>query len=416
MTPTDPEKPFDCAIVGAGHAGLVLARLLADRGLRVALIDTRADPRTASRDAGRPAGWGLSVNLGGVTALRTAGLWPYLADHAQALSGMRVTDPTSNRDVLYRAAETGSEALSWGIAGRNLTGGLQEAVFDQPAIETYWGEEVVDRHCGHGECRLIFRSGRELACRLAVAAEGRNSPLRRSAGLDGRLMDFKQVALAMGVVTEGSHQGEGFEILLSGGPLAFLPLPEGRPGMPSASVTWVLPREEAARRQAAEPQEAAEALSAHTPRNLGPVRLVTPVAAFPLSFSHARRLVGRRLALVGDAAHGLHPIHAQGFNLALRDVARLAEILVAGHRRGQDPGAASLLRRYETSRLPDTLATGLFTTGFSLLSSSANPIARGVIGAGALLLQKVPTLRQSMMRQGRGESPVRPRLLRGVPL
>ena len=152
------------------------------------------------------------------------------------------------------------------------------------------------------------------------------------------------------------------------------------------------------------------------PDRLGGVRLVTPIAGFPLTFSHAKRLAGQRLALVGDAAHGLHPIHAQGFNLALRDVARLAELLVAGHRRGQDPGSRSRLRRYQASRLPDTVASGLFTTGFSLLSSSANPLARGAIGAGALLLQKIPLLKETLMRQGRGEFPGRPRLLRGVPL
>ena len=416
MTASASNRSFDCMIVGAGHTGLLLARLLADHGLRVALLDRRADPQTATEKAERPAGWGLSVNLGGVIALRTAGLWQYLSAHSQPLSRMRVADATSNRDVLYEAAETGSEALSWGIGGQDLEQGLQRSILDQPTIEGFWGQELTGHHFGESECTLTCRSGLELTGQLVVAADGRKSPLRRAAALDGLVMDFKQTALTVGVTSEESHRGEGFEVLLPGGPLAFLPLPEGRPGKPSASLTWVLPRDKAAHWQKAKPEAVAEELGRHMPKHLGRVRVATPIAAFPLNFSHARRLIGRRLALVGDAAHGLHPIHAQGFNLALRDVARLAELLVAGRRLGQDPGAGFLLRRYEASRLPDSLATGLFTTGFSLLSSSAHPLARSAINATGYLLQKVRFLRHSMMRQGRGEFPCRPRLLRGLPL
>ena len=416
MTAFSQNRSFDCLVVGAGHTGLLLARLLADHGLRVALMDKRAGPRAAAGKVDRPAGWGLSVNLGGVIALRTAGLWRYLAARSQALARMRVTDATSKREVLYQAAETGSEALSWGIAGGDLERGLQRSVLDQPAIEGFWEEELVGHHFGDGECTLTCRSGLKLAGQLAVAADGRRSSLRRAAALDGPVMDFKQTALTVGITNERGHQGEGFEIFLPGGPLAFLPLPEGRPGEPSASVTWVLPRDEAARWQKAKPEAVAEELGRHMPRHLGRVRLATPIAAFPLNFSHARRLIGKRLALVGDAAHGLHPIHAQGFNLALRDVARLAELLVAGRRLGQDLGSKRLLRRYESSRLPDSLATGLFTTGLNLLGSSTHPFARGTIGAGAYMLQKAPFLRHALMRQGRGEFPGRPRLLRGLPL
>ncbi|MEM7122508.1 MAG: FAD-dependent monooxygenase [Pseudomonadota bacterium] len=407
---------YDCAVVGAGHAGLMLARLLADHGLSVALLDKRGKPGDGAIDGARPNGWALSVNLGSVVALRTAGLWDYLADQAQPLTVMRVTDPASKRDVLYRASDTGSEALSWGIAGRDLARGLERALADQGSIDAFWGEELACQHAGLESCRITCRSGLAIDCRLAVAADGRRSPLRQTARLDGPGVDFKQVALTVGVTTGASHGGEGFEILLAGGPLAFLPLPETGAGRPSASITWVRDRDQAERWQAAPPEMFARALRRHMPERLGDVRPATPLAAFPLTFSHAKRLIGDRLALIGDAAHGMHPIHAQGFNLAVRDVACLAELLVSAHRYGRDPGSRGLLKRYQSSRLPDTLATGAFTSGFGLLSSSANPLARGVIGGGAFLLQKLPALRHALTRQGLGEAPGRPRLLRGVPL
>lgn len=416
MTQQSRSLSYDCAVVGAGHAGLLLARLLADQGLRVALLDKRPDPRTASADAQRPAGWGLSVNLASVVAIRVAGLWDYLAEHAQPLAGMRVIDPATGQDVLYRASETGSEALSWGIAGQDLVQGLQQAVFDQAAIDVFWDEDLIAHRFGGKACQLTCRSGLEIICQLAVAADGRQSPLRHAAGLDGPRLDFKQVALAVGVATEHSHAGEGFEILLPGGPLAFLPLPEGHPNKPSASVTWALPNDRAEHWQSAAAEAFAEALGLHMPERLGEVRLATSLAAFPLTFSHAKRLAGKRLALIGDAAHGMHPIHAQGFNLAVRDVARLAELLVSAHRYRQDVGGAALLRRYQMSRLPDTLATGAFTSGFGLLSRSANPLARGAIASGAFLLKRLPVLRHALTRQGLGEVPDRPRLLRGLPL
>ncbi|MEM7444592.1 MAG: FAD-dependent monooxygenase [Pseudomonadota bacterium] len=415
MTSKSRGGDYDCLVVGAGHAGLLLARLLADQGLRVALLDKRSGPIGKSESA-RPVGWGLSVNLSSVVALRTAGLWDYVADVAQPLDSMRVTDPTSKRDVLYQASEAGVEALSWGILGQDLASGLERAVADQSSIDIVWGEEIASQDLGDGSQSITCQSGLTISCRLLVAADGRRSLLRRKARLDGPQLDFKQVALTFGVTTDESHHGQGFEILLLGGPLAFLPLKEGGADRPSASITWVFAKDRAAKWQSATPEAFAEELGRRMPDHLGNVRPATPLAAFPLTFSHAKRLVGERLALVSDAAHGMHPIHAQGFNLAVRDVARLAELVVAAHRQDRDVGAPALLRRYQASRLPDTLATSTFTSGFAWLGSSTNPLARGTIGAGALLLQQLPALRRTLTRQGLGEVPGRPRLLRGIPL
>ncbi len=403
------QTDFDCVVVGAGHAGLLLARLLADHGLNTALIDQRPDPRTADTSGRRPAGWALSINLGTVTALRRAGLWDYFADHAQPVTTMRVIDPAWGRDVLYRAAEIDGEALAWGITGSDLDTSLVRAVFDQPVVETIWNEAVIGHDAAGGRCSVTCRSGRRITCRLAIAADGRQSPLRTAAGLDGPRADFGQTALTLGVTTEHSHRGGGFEVLYLGGPLAFLPLPEGRAGKPTAALTWVFSREEAARRQTAAPASVVAELSALMPEHVGSVRITTPIVGFPLSASHARRLVGRRLALVGDAAHGLHPIHAQGFNLALRDVSCLVRMLADAHRDRGDVGEGAVLRRYQAARLPDTLATSLFAAGFGVVGGSASPVARGAIGMGAILLQNVPALRAALARVGAGTMSFPPR-------
>ncbi len=403
------QMDFDCVVVGAGHAGMLLARLLADQGLRIALVDQRADPRTAEASERRPSGWGLSINLGTVIALRQAGLWDYFAGNAQPVTTMRVTDPAWGRDVLYRASEIDGEALSWGITGADLDLGLMQAVFDRPAIETIWTETVTGHDAGGGRCTLTCRSGRRLTCRLAIAADGRQSPLRRAAGLDGLKADFHQSALTLGVTTEFSHEGGGFEVLCLRGPLAFLPLPEGKPGKPTAALTWVFPRKDAARRETDGPESLAAELTHLVPKRFGDVRITTPVVSFPLSTSHARGLVGRRLALVGDAAHGLHPIHAQGFNLALRDVTCLARLLADVQRRRGDIGDATVLGCYQMIRLPDTLATSLFTAGFGAISGSPSPIARGVIAIGGLMLETQPLLRGALARAGAGTLPFAPR-------
>ncbi|MGO1117273.1 FAD-dependent monooxygenase [Rhodovibrionaceae bacterium A322] len=415
MTST-PSSSFQCLVVGAGHTGLLLARLLADQGLNVALLDKKALTPAAQAPSLRPAGWGLSINLGAVTALRTAGLWPYLQQQAQPLQSMTVRDAATAQEVVYQAKEINAEALSWGIAGGALEHGLFQAILEQPDLTLLGEEEIADLTLSPSGAEVLCKSGRRFSADLIVAADGRQSRLRQMAGLDGPKVNFRQTALALGIGHDRSHHGQGFEAFLPGGPLAFLPLPSSEQGKPHSCLTWVLPEKEATAWQSADPKDLQRHLADILPARLGHISLETPLSAFPLSFSHARAYGRDRLVLVGDAAHGLHPIHAQGFNLALRDVARLAELLVQGHRDQKDLGRPSLLRSYQMTRLPDSLTTGLFTTGLNLTASSSNPLALAGRKVAAGLLQNLPPLRQLLTLQGMGQGPGRPRLLRGLPL
>jgi 2-octaprenyl-6-methoxyphenol hydroxylase len=253
--------------------------------------------------------------------------------------------------------------------------------------------------------------GRRLSARLLVAADGGRSRLRDLAGIAMVGWEYGQSAIVATVAHTRDHQGRAIEHFLPAGPFAILPLKNNR-----ASLVWVEDNAEAARIIALPDAEFHAELEKRFGLHLGDLQVVGPRQAYPLGFGVARSFIGERLALVGDAAHRIHPIAGQGLNLGLRDAAALAEAVADAARLGLDPGGADVLDRYQRWRRFDTLAMGVATDGLNRLFSNRSDLLRLVRDFGLGLVDRMPALKGFFIREAAGLTGEVPKLLRGEAL
>jgi 2-octaprenyl-6-methoxyphenol hydroxylase len=395
-------------VVGGGHAGLLLALALDQAGLSVTLIEAEplADIRAAPFD-----GRALALMYGSKRVFEALGLWPALADIAEPVWGVRVLDRGSGTELVYDALEVGRHPFSYGIENRALRQRLLMLAESRRGI-TFVAPARVERIERRRDAMLVTLDNRQqLASPLVIGADGRGSTVRELAGLGALRSHYRQTALTFAIRHGRPHDGRVREYLRAAGPLALLPI-----GKDFSAVTWVEREVEARRLLGGDPSALLEALSQEIGDELGPLALCGQPTGYPLSAHRARRLVGPRVALIGDAAHAVHPIHAQGFNLGVRDVAALAEVLVDAARAGQDLGSGEVLVRYERWRQADVrLVVGL-TDGLNRLFSTDLVPARLLRAAGLNALGWLAPLRHLAMRRGMGLAGDLPRLARGEAL
>ncbi|MBP9950864.1 MAG: FAD-dependent monooxygenase, partial [Cypionkella sp.] len=252
-------------------------------------------------------------------------------------------------------------------------------------------------------------SGRELRARMLVGCDGRASGVAARAGIARTGWGYGQTALVTAIAHEKDHQGIAHQFFMPAGPLAILPLPGGH----HSSIVWSETEAQAAAIQALGDDEYLEALRPRFGDFLGEISLAGARFTYPLSLTLANSLVAARLALVGDAAHGVHPIAGQGLNLGLRDVAALAEVLIKAARRGEDIGAVDVLERYQRWRRFDSTVLALGMDGVNRLFSNDNPLLRAGRDLGLGVVNAVPQLRRGFMRQAAGLKADLPKLLAG---
>ncbi|MGZ8312574.1 MAG: FAD-dependent monooxygenase, partial [Allosphingosinicella sp.] len=244
----------------------------------------------------------------------------------------------------------------------------------------------------------------------------RNSPIRESAGIPIARWSYDHVAIVATVSHERSHENVAYEIFYPDGPFAILPMLAGDDGRPRSAIVWSVKADDAPAMLDLPERALAHEIERRMGGFLGPVALAGPRWSYRLGFHHAAQITDRRLALIGDAAHGIHPIAGQGLNLGFRDVAALAEVVVEGARLGLDPGDAQLLARYQNWRSLDTMmvafATDSLTRLYSVPGRAASAIRRFGMGA----VQKIGPLKERLMAEARGESGDLPLLLRGLPI
>ena len=399
----------ELVVAGAGLTGLLLALACAGAGLRVALVD-RADPRAMAGEAfdGRSS----AIAFGSQQVLAALGLWAEIAGEAEPILEIRVADDDSPLYLHYDRRELGSEApLGWIVENRVLRRAFLGRAERLPNLE-FVARRTVAAVAAEPETAIVHLSdGRRLRARLAAAADGQRSRLREAAHIETIEWRYPQTAIVATARHERPHGGVAVEHFLPAGPFAILPMTGNR-----SSIVWTEAAALAPRLLAlSEPEFAAE-LRARFGDFLGHVEPVGPRWSYPLALSQAERYGAPRLALVGEAAHLIHPIAGQGLNLGIRDVAALAELAVDARRLGLDIGADAVLRDYQRWRRADALLLAAVTDGLNRLFSNSLPPLRLARQLGLAAVDRLPPLKRFFMRHAMGTLGDLPRLARGQPL
>jgi len=385
---------YDVIIVGGGMVGLLAACALGNSPLKVAVIEPRPtmEPRGADYDLRVSA-----LTLATQTMLDAVGAWSGIVDRRFApVQGMRIAQADDAAELEFNAAEIGEPCLAYIVENGVIVAALRER------LQQFTNVHVVDSAVTDftiGElAEITTADGRRLSARLVVGADGAESAVRQRMEVPVRKLDMRQLGIVATVRTERPHEDTARQVFLPTGPLAFLPLPESR----ACSIVWSADRERAEELIALDDAEFLAALTAAFGDRLGAIQSVSARAAFPLALAHADRYVRDRMALIGDAAHTVHPLAGQGVNLGFLDAAALTEVLLAAVHERRDIGAEHVLRRYERWRKGDNLAMISVTGGFRYLFGNDWPVMTGLRGAGLSLTNRFAPVKNLIMRRACG--------------
>ena len=394
----------DLVIIGGGHSGLLLALALSRHGVRSTIVD--ADPIDTVLSVPFD-GRALALMQGSKKVFDALDLWPHFESIATPIRGVRVSDKSSGGSIAYDADEVGG-VFGYGLETRGLRQCLLKLVLAEPAIQYLAGYRLQSLSRDASGLALHLGNGKKLLTPLAVGADGRRSALRHLAGIDTNRIDYHQTALTFAIRHAGSHENRVHEFMSETGPLALLPI-----GPDICSVTWIEDPSRALELADLEPACLLKALRARQDDALSPCEVISRPAVFPLSAETARSFAAPCVALVGDAAHGLHPIHAQGWNLGVRDVAALTEVLVMAKANGRGLGSGETLQRYARWREADARTILGLTDGLNRLFSTSFTPAKALRRAGLSIVDNLPPLKNWLMRRGMGVEGDLPKLARG---
>jgi 2-octaprenyl-6-methoxyphenol hydroxylase len=396
-------------ITGSGLTGLLLGVACAGAGLTVVVVD-RQEPMAMLGE--QFDGRSSAISYSSRNVLDAIGLWADIAADAQPILEIRVADDNSPLFLHYNHRDLGADIpLGYIVENHMLRRALYERVSSIPNLAFLAPLEVGSISASRHSTTAALSHGRKIKARLVAAADGASSPLRRAAGIRTVGWRYPQAAIVTTVWHERPHRGIAVEHFLPAGPFAILPMTGNR-----SSIVWTERAELVPRLIKLSEAEFAAELASRFGDFLGAVEPVGPRWAYPLALMLAEKYIGPRLALVGEAAHGIHPIAGQGLNLGIRDVAGLAELLIDARRLGLDIGDEPILRRYQQWRRFDTLALAAVTDGLNRLFSHALPPVQLTRDLGLATMQRLPPLKRLLMRDAMGLVGDLPRLLRGQPL
>lgn len=400
----------DVIIAGGGLNGPALALALAQAGLSVTVVDA-APARARAEDAFDGRAYALAI--ASQKLLAAVGVWPAVAGRAQKMMEVKASDGRPGEGAApfflhFDSRELDQSPVGYMLEDRFLYRAFLDAMQAAPGITLIPQTQVVAQEPGPGGIAVTLSDGRVLTARVLVGADGRRSGVAARAGITREGWGYGQTALVAAIDHEHPHHGIAHQFFMPTGPLAILPLPGNR-----SSIVW---SESDANARTIAALSDADFLAVLRPRFgefLGEIALAGPRFSYPLNLTLARAYAAPRVALIGDAAHGVHPIAGQGLNLGLRDVAALAETLVEAARRGEDIGALDVLERYQGWRRFDSTTLALGMDSVNRIFSNDNPVLRAGRDLGMGLVQALGPLRRSFMRQAAGLGGPQPRLLQG---
>lgn len=392
-------------VVGRGPAGLTAAIALAEGGTQTVLVGLRP---------AKPDNRTTALLADSVTALDTLGVWSLCRAKAAPLKVMRIVDDTGRLwrapEVRFDASEIGLDAFGYNIENRHLIDAMEERARNLSGLQIVDGEVLAIKTERDGVA-IDLKDGATYRAPIAIGADGRNSICRSAAGIDMDERDYPQVAITLCVRHSRPHQDKSTEFHTPNGPFTLVPLPDNR-----SSLVWVVDPETADDLASLEDVELSAEIERASYSILGRIEAEPARGRFPLRVATARRFADRRIALVGEAAHVIPPIGAQGLNLGLRDAATISELAIKADRQSQDIGGAEMLASYDRLRRADV---GSRTFAIDLLNrtllSDFLP-AQSMRGLGLYLIDRIGPLRRAVMREGVAPAAARPRLMRGEAL
>lgn len=413
---TDTTKT-DILIAGGGFAGLSLAIAL-KQGSGGALSVAVADP-AMNRAPSLASAAASDLRASAIAAaarhlFETLGVWSAIADKAQPILDMVVTDSKLDHAMRPSFLTFGGEiAPGEPFAHMIENGPMVAALLDKARVEGVDLRPLAVSRFEHGPARVTahLSDGAAISARLLVAADGARSQIREQAGIANHGWNYNQSGIVTTVAHERDHHGRAEEHFLPAGPFAILPLTGKR-----SSIVWTEATEEADRIVALPDADFHDELEKRFGLHLGEIEVIAPRKAYPLGLFVARSFIADRIALIGDAAHVIHPIAGQGLNMGLRDVAALAEAVIDGARLGIDVGAVSVLERYQRWRRFDTMAMGVATDGLNRLFSNNSDALRLVRDMGLGVVDRLPNLKSFFIREAAGITGDVPKLLKGEAL
>ncbi|SHL64375.1 2-octaprenyl-6-methoxyphenol hydroxylase [Roseovarius pacificus] len=403
------EHDSDIVIVGGGLNGPALALALAQSGFTVTVIDALSE--TVRKNAAFD-GRAYALALSSMRLLRAIGIWDRVSDHTQPMLEIKVSDGRAGEGpspffMHFDHAEIEEGPMGYMLEDRYLRRAFLEAMKAEPRI-TQRRDTVTAQQVDAQGATVTLASGKTLSARLLVGSDGRASGTAQRAGIRRTGWGYGQTALVAAIEHELPHHGTAHQFFMPPGPLAILPLPGN-----VSSIVWSETDETAARFSALSDEDFMQVLRPRFGDFLGQIRLKGKRFSYPLTLTLANSFVAERLALIGDAAHGMHPIAGQGLNAGLRDVAALAQVLDEARHRGEDIAAPDVLARYQQWRRFDSATLAMVTDMTNKLFSNDNPLLRLGRDLGMGALNAIPKLRRGFIREAAGLTGDLPDLMKG---
>ncbi len=401
----------DVIILGGGLVGLALAAALDSSGLSAVVIDpVDPDQRKDAAFDGRTTALASSSKR----MFDTVGISDHFPEPGSPIRRIEVADGLSPGGLSFDPGAD-DEPLGWMHENRHLRAALRARAEAARHIDLRWQRRATSVERGEHGVTATLDDGRVIRAALLVVAEGRNSPSREAAGIRIARWKYDHAAIVSTLRHERAHDEVAYEIFYPAGPFALLPMSDDEGGHRSA-IVWSVAADDAPGLMSLSDADFATEAQAAMGGFLGKIETLAPRSTYPLGFHHAARITDRRLALVGDAAHGIHPIAGQGVNLGYRDAAALAQVLVEGARLGLDLGDRQLLDRYQRWRGLDTFMVSLATDGLTRIYGVRGKTASRVRRLGMGLINRIGPVKDRLMAEARGTSGDLPLLLRGLPI